>query len=73
MDFTNDPALDERNVLTSWDWNWFTLMVEPGVGIVSCYISATLLATTESYRAMTDRPADMLGHSVALQIAALVL
>ena len=36
MDFTDDPALDERNVLTSWNRNRFTLVVEPGVGIVPC-------------------------------------
>ncbi len=43
MDFTDDPALDERNILASWDGDRFTFVVKPGVNVMAFETLASLL------------------------------
>lgn len=45
VNFTDDPALDERNVLASWNWNRFTFVVKPGVDVMPFYTLASSLTT----------------------------
>lgn len=45
VDLTDDPALDERNVLASWNGNRFTFVVQPGVDVMAFYTLASSVTT----------------------------
>lgn len=43
VDFTDNPALDERNILASWDGDRLTFVVKPGVDVMASETLASSL------------------------------